>query len=135
MNKDTDIKILLDEYNDLKNNTKIFNEYEEIKNQVIGKIVKLTNIDFDKCKEILENEPEIILGLIKNIDNDLIDKYLDKLKKYNSHVDKCIMIRTKLIMIIRQISGYSFDRCTYFYKYDEEMMIKILKYIDKLEKK
>lgn len=135
MNKDTDIKYLIEQYKNLKNEEKEAEEsYIIAKKSVIGRIVNITNEDHDKCEYMLDDEPEIILGLLRNIDKNLIEDYSIKLYKYNDIVDKIISVNTRLIMILVQITKYKFDKCRDYFKYDIDVSMKLLEYIDKLEK-
>lgn len=135
MNKDTDIKYLIDEYKKLNNEEKeIKEDYIQVKELVIEKIVNLTNIDYDKCNFMIDEEKEIIIGLLKNIDKNLVDDYLQKLHKYNDIVDKIVSVNTRLIMILVQITNYKFNKCCNYFKNDIDVSIKLLEYIDKLEK-
>lgn len=137
MNKDTDIQFLINEYNNLKNNTKIKEEFKEAETKLIGEIVKCSNMDFDKCEDILEDNPEIIIGLMENIPaiKQIVNTYLSKLKEYNNYYDKLTSVRTRIGMILRQITNKNFDTCISVFHKDEELFIEILKYIDKLEKR
>ena len=136
MNKDTDIQFLINEYNDLKNNTKIEEEFKEAKTKLIGEIVKCSNMDFDKCKDMLEDNPEIIIGLAKNIPTieQVANTYLSNLKQYNNYADKFIEVIAEIEAILWRITGRKHASCVpAFHKYDE-LFIDILKYINKLEK-
>ena len=135
MNKDTDIKYLIDEYKNLKNNEKeVKEDYTQVRKLVIGRIVNITNKDFEECEYILDEESEIILGLLETIDKNLIDDYLQKLHKYYDIVDKITSVNTRLIMILVQITKFKFDKCCDYFKNDIDVSIKLLEYIDKLEK-
>jgi hypothetical protein len=136
MNKDTDIQYLIKEYNTLMKNTEIEEKYKEAKKKLIGEVVKCSNIDFDKCEDILEDNPEIIIGLMKNIPaiETITNNYLKTLNEYNNYTDEIISVNTRLGMILRQITKKSFDRCVSAFHYDEELFVELLKYIDKLER-
>lgn len=137
MNKDTDIQFLINEYNNLIKNAEIKEKYKEARTKLIGKIVWLSKVEFDRCEDVLEDNPEIIIGLMKNISDakEITNDYLDKLKEYNNHTNKIISVNTRIGMILKQITNKDFDRCITAYHNDEELFHEILKYIDKLEKK
>lgn len=65
----------------------------------------------------------------------IVNTYLSNLKEYNDYFDKITSVRTKIGMILRQITNKNFDRCISVFHEDEELFIDILKYIDKLEKR
>lgn len=137
MNKDTDIQYLLEEYNTLMKNIEIKEKYKKAKTKLISEIVKCSNVDFEKCEYILEESPEIIIGLMKNIQaiENITNNYLKILNEYNNYTDKIISVNTRIGMILRQITKKNFDKCISAFHFDEELFIELLKYIDKLERK
>lgn len=136
MNKNTDIQFLLKEYNILMKNTEIEKKHKEAKSNLIWEVTKLCNIEFEKCEYILEDTPEIIIGLMKNIPDveNIINSYLKTLKEYNNYNDKIISVNTRIAMILRQITKKNFDKCVSAFHYDKELFVELLKYIDKLER-
>lgn len=136
MNKDTDITYLIQEYNTLMKNAEVQEKLDEAKAKLIGEMVKYSDVDFEECEYVLEENSEIIIGLMKNIPDieTITNNYLKTLKEYNDYSDKIASVNTRIVMILRQITKKDFDKCESAFHYDKELFIELLKYIDKLEK-
>lgn len=115
-----------------------FRKYmKDINDEVIDNIIAITQKDREYCEMLIETEEESIIHMMERIPEvkRIIEEYKVKRKECHYVLDKLESTETKLVMILRQITGIDFNRCRSLFEEDDELIIKIMKYINKIEGK
>ena len=132
-----DIKELIENYKKYSDELEIkIKEFRVVEKNIIDNLVIITKEDNDYCEDLLENSQETTISLLERIPE--IKSIVHEYKKIR---DELIDVRTKkhktiekIAMIIRQITGINIERCKCSFVSYDEIWLKIMEYINKLEK-